>query len=310
MRLFVSPTQVKHMKAVSEHSINQTLPMRRHIVEIAELLMELEDPDLVQDPGCMKEIMDSMGHHSCKAVDMANKGKDKSEALAEDLEQIQDDYKRKCEEAKRKAEEEERTAKRHDQVAQDKNWKAKVNTGLSCASGTVPLSKAGVLGTAAVAGAEGVAAIPLLGSALTTTTSAGGFWGALGYTTVAFNPAALMVATAMAGGFGMMALKCHLDARESRSDCQHALESKDDAEKRAAEFHLVAKNAKTTIQATQCVIDQSGKHAELWQGIYTSAEQVAESFQELGVGGKRVKSFQRKMKQYSEKLLVFVKARL
>ena len=300
------------MKAVSEHSINQTLPMRRHIVEIADLLMELEDPDLLKDPECMKEIMDSMGDHSRKAVDIAHKGKAKSLALAEDLEEIQRAYEDKCKEARVKAEEEEKMAKRHEQVAQDKNWKAKVNTGLSCASGTVPLAKTGVLGAAAVAGAEGVAAIPLLGSALTTTTSAGGIWGALGYTTVALNPVGLMVTTAMAGAFGMMALKCHLDARESSSDCQYALECKDHAEKKAGEFHLVAKNAETTLQATQRVILQSEEHEQLWNGIQESAQQAAESFQDLEsvTRSKRIKNFQRRMKEYSEKLVGFVKARV
>jgi len=308
-----------HVKKVSEYSLGQALPMRQYICEIAELLGELEDREVQTDPACLTEIMINIRNNSDHALRIAEEGKNKFETLFNELQGIQQDYDDKRKNAEKEAQEHGQMAIKHAEVARQKMNYTVGNFTVSGVCATVPAAKTGVIAVAVTTGAQAVAAIPLVGPALTTaittTAAAPGFAGWVGATvtttTVAFNPVGIMIGAALALGFGLLSAKTYLDAKQSSHDRQRELEYQDTAEKNQTKFKDLALQATDMQQLAKKMVDQSESHEKMWRGVCLSAEQAGRTFQAMentDPNGSRARRFQAKMAKYKEDLVNFVQA--
>ena len=315
--------------------------MRQYICDIAELLGELEDPEVQTDPASLREIMINIRNNSDHALRIAEEGKSKYEAIFNELQGIQQDYDDKRKNAEQEAQEHAQMAIKHAGVARQKAYYTVGNAAVSATCCTVPSGHIGVMAIAATKGAEAVATIPLVGSALTTATTttatttaaatgAGGlaawlsilmpgwFSGSLGgtvvtTTTVAFNPVGIVIGTGLALGFGLLSAKCCLDAWQSSRDRQLELEYQDKAEKNQTKFEELALQATDTQQLAKKMVNQSESHEKMWRGLCLSAEQAGRTFQAMentDPNGSRARRFQAKMAKYKEDLVNFVQAKL
>ena len=217
------------MRDASSHSLDQVLPMRRHLQDIAELLEDIMVPEVQSDASALHEVMRDVQSSSEAARNIAMLGKQKFEQVSQELHKIQQQYQASKAKAEQKRETNQKLADEKDRTSKQLSRACVANTGISVTSGSVTLGGSGGGVAALAGGASWVASVPGIGAALTTTTattsSAGGVWGALGYTvtttSVAFNPVGIMVGVALALGFGLLAVKSGCDAcdysRQSRA---------------------------------------------------------------------------------------------
>ena len=298
------------------HSFKQVRPMRRHIQDIADLLNEIMDPQTLTDEESMRAILLGVHESADKACEIARAGQEKYEELAEELASMQGEYKTRMVKAKQDCQEQERVAQCKAKEANAQGWSSAVSGGGSVVSSMVPLGKGGLGVVALSGGAEALASVPLIGSALTSTTTsyvttqvaAGGLWGFFGgtvpqtvaITTVAFNPVGIMVGVACAAGFGILAVKCAADASQSNAQKETALAERAVAEKRAAECTALVENSEKSQQIATKMASSAGTHGRLWFGVSQSAEAAAQVFQSLSKidPRKRRPAFDKKMDQY------------
>ena len=211
---------MKYVKKASSNSLHQIIPMRGHLEEVAELLTEFMDAEVQTDASALREILLSIHCSAQEAQKIAHQGKKHFEEVAQEVEELQKQYQSKAEKAASEVEKCQQLADMKGTAAKAAATASGVNAVVSGASSLVPLGDGGLGIVGATMGAEAVASIPLIGAAFTTTTattaSVGGFWGCLGYTVtttaVAFNPLALMVGTAVAVGFRVLAVKSGVDS--------------------------------------------------------------------------------------------------
>eukprot|EP00439_Symbiodinium_sp_Y106_P039436 s272_g4.t2 len=292
--------KVKHVRDSTMHSFKQVRPMRRHIRDIADLLRELMDPKIQCSETSMRSVLLGIQKASEKAQMIAADGQEKFQSLGKQLQDMQKEYQTKMEAAKKKTEEAEKSAKCKEQEAAAFQRSSVASGSMAVVSGSVPLAKSGIGVVALAGGAEAVAGIPVIGSALTTTT-VGWFT-----TTVAFNPVGIMVGAGFAVGFGILSLKNVADAWACNAQKETALHEKNMAEKQVEECESVVKSSETSKQVAHRMASSAETHGTLWSGVSEAAEALAQTYdslQDIGRDELRRAAFDSKMEDYIEDLV-------
>ena len=295
--------KVKHVRDSTMHSFKQVRPMRRHIRDIADLLRELMDPKIQCSETSMRSVLLGIQKASEKAQMIAADGQEKFQSLGKQLQDMQKEYQTKMEAAKKKTEEAEKSAKCKEQEAAAFQRSSVASGSMAVVSGSVPLAKSGIGVVALAGGAEAVAGIPVIGSALTTTT-VGWFT-----TTVAFNPVGIMVGAGFAVGFGILSLKNVADAWACNAQKETALHEKNMAEKQVEECESVVKSSETSKQVAHRMASSAETHGTLWSGVSEAAEALAQTYdslQDIGRDELRRAAFDSKMEDYIEDLVNLV----
>ena len=250
---------------------------------------------------------------------MAAVGARNYETLAENLLSVRSDYEGRKKQAEKQCEASKALGIEKEKSAKQQKYYCAANTCLSVVSGLVPAGKSGVGVVAVAGGAPAVASIPLIGSALTTTTtstvSATGIWGYLGATVtttaVAFNPVGIMVGVGFAAGFGIMAVKTWSDASLHQLEKEAALKEKEAAETKAKSCEdMVNKSAKRQELAGD-MAKKARSHESLWQGLSMAAGKAADTFaqgEKIDPTGARRRRFDEKMIIYANDVCQFVQA--
>ena len=310
---------VKYVKKASSNSLHQIIPMRGHLEEVAELLIESMDTKVQTDASALREVLLSIHSSAQEAQKIARDGKQHFEDVAQEVEDLKKQYESKAEKAKCEAEQYQQLADKKGRAAKESATVSGLNAVVSGTSSVVPLGNAGIGIVGATAGAQAVSSIPVIGAALTTTTtttaSAGGLSGLFGSTVtttaVVFNPVGLMVGTAFAVGFGLLALKSGADAWTYGGQKHEALAEKGEAEKQKEACEKTVKESKETQQIAEKMVDTANIHESLWEGVSISADLAAQKFNQLkriDPQGSRRYKFDQKMKAYASDMCDMVKA--
>ena len=313
---------VKYVKKASSNSLHQIIPMRGHLEEVAELLTEFMDAEVQTDASALREILLSIHCSAQEAQKIAHQGKKHFEEVAQEVEELQKQYQSKAEKAASEVEKCQQLADMKGTAAKAAATASGVNAVVSGASSLVPLGDGGLGIVGATMGAEAVASIPLIGAAFTTTTattaSVGGFWGCLGYTVtttaVAFNPLALMVGTAVAVGFRVLAVKSGVDSAFYSGQKTWGFGRKGwswKAEGSLPDNSQTVKQSQETQQIAEKMVSTANIHESLWEGVSFSADLAAQKFnqlQRIDPRGSRRYKFDQKMKAYASDLCDLVKA--
>lgn len=177
-------SQVKLKLDASENSLRQVAPMRRHIRDICDLLMELQDLDVQSDAASLQSIFLEMKDAAAGAADKAERGQQHLIAVSQQIRDIQLTYitrRDRCMSDQKACEDEAENKKIE---TQSLKCRAVGQGAGSFACGAAGTGATGVGATVAYLGAQTVASLPYLGPLLTTTGPTGLFTAAV----VSFNP--------------------------------------------------------------------------------------------------------------------------
>jgi len=279
---------VKYSQAASVHSVNQVLPMRGHIQEIAELLCEVVDPDVQMDPQSLKHVILAVHQESEAAHRIATSGLEKFQQLVEQLNDIFQDYQERIEKAKQQVEDSQKSATEYEEEAH--RLKKKSDT-------------SGIL--AVVSGATSVpaASIPWI------TAGTQGGWVTAAVTV--FNPWGVVIGTTLTAACVGYSIYAGVGRREAQREKEQALQEKEKAEKDAERGKAVVEKTQTNMDLASQMRDTAQTHETLWDGMSKAAVQAANTFSQLrhiDPSGARRKRFEDKMKTYTSHLLAFVQA--
>ena len=90
---------VKYVKKASSNSLHQIIPMRGHLEEVAELLLESMDAEVQKDASALREILVSIHCSAQEAQKIAYQGKQHFEEVAKEVEDLKKQYQLKAEKA-------------------------------------------------------------------------------------------------------------------------------------------------------------------------------------------------------------------
>lgn len=287
--LYTRASQVQHSHDALSYSLEQVLPMR-HIEDIAKLLNEMVDPEIQTDAISLRAVMEDIRRQSDAARGRATAGKQKLEAFAGQLLEIQAEYQGIGQKAEEQIQVKAENAEEHHRIAQRKRAQRNVSGFLSAfASVALGTAKAGMEDTLCAGGVK-----LALGSYLTNMSA----W---------FSTTAL----GLCGICCVISIKLGLAARDAFSKYEMALQSQKAAEREVEQSKgLVEKSEESQASAHEMVATAMA-HESLWSGVSAAAELVAHSFSELrqiDPTGLRRKKFNEKMKASSAELLNFVQA--
>lgn len=299
---------VKASRQALNHSLEKVMPMRQHIEEIAQLLDEIVDPEVQTEVRSLKAIVLAVHDESKAATAIAVAGKEKFQALTEQLQDIEGHYHAISEKAKKEGSESEQNVGKHQKEADWKAWQRDVSGCLAVGSSCIVTVNAGVGAAGAGFGAPYLATTPLTAFLTTQVTTAAAAATAAPFV---FNPVAVGVGIGFTALFAVVAVSTGLAAADASGQCKQALQSKETAEKEATEKQDVARKAEGTKTAANQMVVKAKAHESMWDGLSTAAELAADRFSRLkkiDPSGARRRRFNELMKKYAQDLLYFVQA--
>ena len=211
-------SQVKLKLDASENSLRQVAPMRRHIRDMCDLLMELQDLDVQSDAASLQSIFLEMKDAAAGAAEKAERGQRHLIAVSQQIRDIQMTYttrRDRCMSDQHACQDE---ALKKKIEAQSLKCLAFTQSTGSIACGAVGSGATGVGAAVAYLGAQTVASLPQLGPLLTTTGPAGWFTAGV----VSFNPVGVGVLVGCSVIFGAFAVKNAIGMASSDADSRAA----------------------------------------------------------------------------------------
>ncbi|CAJ1340385.1 unnamed protein product [Effrenium voratum] len=298
---------VKLKLDASENSLRQVAPMRRHIRDICDLLMELQDLDVQSDAASLQSIFLEMKDAAAGAADKAERGQQHLIAVSQQIRDIQLTYitrRDRCMSDQKACEDEAENKKIE---AQSLKCRAVGQGAGSFACGAAGTGATGVGATVAYLGAQTVASLPYLGPLLTTTGPTGLFTAAV----VSFNPVGVGVLVGCSVIFGAFAVKNAIGMVSSIADSRVAKNAAHQKEEQALECRAVADQSDKVGQLAKETKRVAEFHKLMWSGIALAASEASTTFkslQQTDPNGARRRRFEQKMKEYAEQLVNFLKA--
>ena len=128
--------EVQHSHDALSFSLEQVLPMRRRIEDVAKLLLEIRDPEIQTDALSLRALMEDMHRQSDAAFKIAAEGRRKFEVLSGQLLEIQSEYQGVLEIAQKEAEDSSEVAKKCQEDAEAHRMQRNVNGTVSAISAT------------------------------------------------------------------------------------------------------------------------------------------------------------------------------
>ena len=310
--LYTRASQVQHSHDALSYSLEQVLPMRRHIEDIAKLLNEMMDPEIQTDAISLKAVMEDMHRQSDAAFKIAAAGRRKFEVLSGQLLEIQSEYQAVLEIAEKEAEDSSEVARKCQEDAEAHRRQRDVNGTVSAISATPTVGCVGGGVALLSGGATSASSIPLLGPILTcTTTSTTGWWiFSTTATVTTFNPVALGIGAGLGVICCAVALGTGSLASSASSEYQQALEKQEAAMKDADEKQLVAQQAVENKALADSMLAEVKRHERMWMGVSATGDLAAATFLDLRMTdpARRRERFNEKMHQYASDVLHFVQA--
>merc|ERR1719394_133059 len=314
----------RHSCHVIETSMNQLVKLRRHVNEMAELILEMSNSD---DADSLLELVTEVQVTAEQAFVTSADGKKAYEDLSQELCDICLEMQGRQHAAQKEAEDHTNKSKQQNEESTSyQNWAiahggatttSAVGTGVSATATTGAVVMTSVMSLAASTGAAtgSVAGLAMtaeaVGGAVTAATVSGSGLMASGAAGAIFlGPPAWIIGAAVTLFFGAMTIRSAVKsyqaqklsselAKKARAAEDEAVASREAAEKAG----MLGKSAADTSH----VLDY---HKGMWSGIAMSADEVKFSLQQLvrAQGSSARVMFKKRVNKFGENLIYFVQA--